>query len=626
MLQISSRDYIIDRQLFEETIGVDGFDMYIDTYKYSILEAEVDARYYTVESLLEEKIRFITYNQYHSVSSSVVATILEEYFNVETLGGIKRTSRGSVSLDITGVFKPLVELCRKQMRHRPIYYTLLLEFCNLYIEYSKMKQFSESLRAKRRFFVETNETDNFGNKLSKISSLYERQSTGRYYTNSDNLQGWNLESVPTFTAPKDYFFVWADFDQIDLRVAANLILFNGHPEVIEQFNRTEDKYEAVARIVAQKIGRPFDVHKFKAIRKSYKTAVLARLYGASKYTLMRDGFTDVQEIDALDEYYNQHEFYQKYVSRFERAIAFNTAVMIEDYFGNIRELPIPQNEKARSRTLEQCLNTPIQSTSNAIVMLWVNELTKTFRMHGFGWDKFRVALLRHDEGLFLVHKDCIPYLWIFELCSSIFIDSWSELTVKPKFGYNYKVVDEKLTEMYNKSVQDNLDILTTPKQIAKSNKDWIPCKSLARATFFAPMSPAMFAYLVLSEDPDWSVDVAVLKEKIDAREPDAVSFAKGLIESYKSQPVNKSVYKKIMTFISDYNKYFNTCIVQLMDSSDKVRLTTKEFIPYLKEHGVGYVHLHNTLLNSYTIQDGIQIKYSTDALYEEITERLSNNG
>lgn len=623
MLRISSAGYTIDRELFEETIGIDGFDMYIDEHKYTLREAEVAAQFYTAESLLAERINFITYGKYTSVNTVSVSTILEDYFNIEAIGLLRRTSRG-ISLDMTKVIQPLREYCKKHMRERPLYYTMVLEFCNLYIDYSKLKQFTEALRAKRKLFTKTDLVDNFGHKLLKISSLYERQSTGRYYTSNDNLQGWNLGAVDTFTAPKDYIFVWADFDQIDLRVAANLVLFNGHPEVIEQFNVTKDKYEAIARIISQKMERPFDEQKFKANRKAYKTAVLARLYGASKYTLMQDGFTDIHEINMLDDYYCQHKYYQEYIGRFKRAIAFNAAVMIEDYFGYIREIPVPQNEKARSRVLEQCLNTPIQSTSNDIVMLWVNELTKRFRASGFGLDKFRVALLRHDEGLFLVHKDCIPYLWIFEECSSIFIDSWSELTVKPKFGYNYKVPDKDLTEQYESIVQDNLDILQTTPEDSIPNKKWIPCKSIARATFFAPMTPPLFAHRVLSMDSDWAVDVQVLKDKIDKREPDAGEFAKRLVNDYKTQAdLSKPITSTILEYIENYNKFYNCCIVELLDTKEKVPLTNKEFIPFLKEHNVGYVYLENTLSDNYVIVEGIQIKYTTNVLYTDIVKELN---
>lgn len=623
MLRISSAGYTIDRELFEETIGIDGFDMYIDEHKYILREAEVAAQFYTAESLLAERINFITYGKYTSVNTVSVSTILEDYFNIEAIGLLRRTSRG-ISLDMTKVIQPLREYCKKHMRERPLYYTMVLEFCNLYIDYSKLKQFTEALRAKRKLFTETDLVDNFGHKLLKISSLYERQSTGRYYTSNDNLQGWNLGAVDTFTAPKDYIFVWADFDQIDLRVAANLVLFNGHPEVIEQFNVTKDKYEAIARIISQKMERPFDEQKFKANRKAYKTAVLARLYGASKYTLMQDGFTDIHEINMLDDYYCQHKYYQEYIGRFKRAIAFNAAVMIEDYFGYIREIPVPQNEKARSRVLEQCLNTPIQSTSNDIVMLWVNELTKRFRASGFGLDKFRVALLRHDEGLFLVHKDCIPYLWIFEECSSIFIDSWSELTVKPKFGYNYKVPDKDLTEQYESIVQDNLDILQTTPEDSIPNKKWIPCKSIARATFFAPMTPPLFAHRVLSMDSDWAVDVQVLKDKIDKREPDVGEFAKRLVNDYKTQAdLSKPITSTILEYIENYNKFYNCCIVELLDTKEKVPLTNKEFIPFLKEHNVGYVYLENTLSDNYVIVEGIQIKYTTNVLYTDIVKELN---
>lgn len=629
MLQIDSRKYTIDRALFEETIGVDGFDMYLDMNKYSLLEAEISARYYTATSILSDYLKFITLGRYKDVSPTTIGILLEEHFNIGAIGFLKKTSRG-ISLDMTKVIQPLREYCKKHMRERPQYYTMVLEFCNLYIDYSKLKQFSETLKAKRKRIIETDMVDNFGNKLSKISSLYERQSTGRYYTSSDNLQGWNLESVNTFTAPKDYFFVWADFDQIDLRVAANLVLFNDHPEVIEQFDKTADKYEAIARIMSQRMDKPFDEHKFKANRKSYKTAVLARLYGASKYTLMQDGFTDMHEMEMLDAYYRQHKYYQKYVKMFERAIAFNTAVMVEDYFGYIREIPIPQtdyakSEHGRNRVLEQCLNTPIQSTSNDIVMLWVNELTKLFRTHGFGLDKFRMALLRHDEGVFLVHKDCIPYLWLFQLCSSIYIDSWSELTVKPKFGYNYKVTDEALAETFENSVQENLSNLITHEKRDIPNKDWYPCKSVASATFYAPMSPARFAYSVLSMDENWAVDAQLLKEKIESNSSDAMQFAKQLINSYREQAqAGNPASSTVLRCIEDYNKYYNICVVELHETREKVKLTTQEFIPYLLKHDVGYVYLNNTMVETYAITDGIQLKYTASFTRDEIVRELNS--
>lgn len=625
MLKINSREYVVDRKLFEDTIGVDGFDMYIDMKKYALLEAEVAARYYTAEVLLEERIRFITYGAYKNVNPQAVSAVLEDYFNIESLGFLQKTSRG-ISLSMEKVIHPLREHCRKYVAKRPIFYSMVIDFCNLYEDYSTLKHFSESLSAKKKLIMPTDEVDNFDNKLYKISSLYTRQSTGRYYTKYDNLQGWNLESVHTFTAPKDYFFVWADFDQIDLRVAANLVLFNGHPEVIEQFNNTPDKYEAIARIMSQKMERSFDEHKFKAIRSAYKTAILARLYGASKYTLMQDGFTDSQEIDMLDSYYKQHEYYQEYVSRFERAIAFNAAVMVEDYFGCVREIPIPQNDKARSRVLEQCLNTPIQSTSNNIVMLWVNELTKAFRSHGFGYDKFRVALCRHDESVFLVHKDCIPCLWLFELCGSIYIDSWSELTAKPEFGYNYGVVDDELTELFNSSVHENREWLMEPKEQIAPNKNWLPCQSVARATFFAPMSPPVFAQTILSFDPNWAVDAQVLKDKIDNRAPDTVAFAKSLITSYKEQAAEgKEHLTSILEYIDNYNKYYSYCIVEVLGSKKKDKVPVKEFLSYLKEHGVGYVYAYNVLTETYAVVDGIQIKYSKD-VYTDIIKELDTYG
>lgn len=624
MLRINSSEYNIDRDLFEETIGADGFDMYIDTVRYNLLLSELSARLYTAECLLCDKIRLITYNTLNYVDRNVIVKILSEYFNIESLGFKAKTQSGKMSTDITKVFIPLRDYARKYINVRPEFYSLIIEFCDLYIDYSKLKTFKESMAKKKSILQPTDIVDNDGRKLSKISSLYIRQSTGRYYTSDDNLQGWNLGAVDTFTAPKDYFFVWADFDQIDLRVAANMVLFQGHPEMVKQFDSTSDKYEAIARIISDKMNKPFDIDRFKANRKAYKQTVLARLYGASKRTMMSSGFTDVMEINMLDEYYNTHEYYQHYVEEFKQAIGFDTAVFIEDYFGYRREIPIPANKSGNKdvsvRVLEQCLNTPIQSTSNDIVMIWVNEITKKFREYGFGLDKLRIALLRHDEGIFLVHRDCIPYLWIFKKYSSIFIDSWSELTINPKFGFNYKIIDEHLEKKYNMCVEKNTHNIISDKdtQISIPNRNWIPCKKTAYAYHFAPLKVSDFAYILLSRDDNWLQETETLRDMINSRDPKATEYARTIVREYKESPDAKSY---ILEYIENFNKYFRYFIVFLPDGTEKKVLTT-EFIPYLVNNGIGYVYVYNTLTVNYSIVDSLQIKYTTDISYESLTRKL----
>lgn len=616
MLFIDSSKYSIDVPAFEKSIGVDGFEMYVDSSAFILLMITVEAQLFTARSLLEEKIAFLTEKRYQSITPNVISIILKDYLYIADSGLMKETSNGKISLDINKVFKKFISWCYNRVSSNPTLYSNAIEFCNLYIDYSQLKSLSESLSSKYKMLVPSDKIDNADKPLSKIYSEYTKRSTGRYYTQHDNLQGWNLESVSTFTAPKDYFFVWSDFDQIDLRVASNLVLFNGHPEVVDEFNRTDDKYEAVVRIISEQMNRVFDKEKFKKNRKSYKTAVLARLYGASRYTLMQDGFTDRGEIDMLDKYYSEHKFYQEYVSRFQKAISFGGMVNIEDYFGFNREIPIENNPYKQAHYLEQCLNTPIQSTSNDIVIIWVNELVKRFREKGFNEDKFKVALIRHDEGVFLLHKDTIPYLWLFEECGVINIDSWTPLTVKPSFGFKYKISNDYLTDLYHKSLEENKANLTLASPIGKpANRNWFPCRGDAIVYSFTPQQPIDFALYVLSLDSEWDSDRLILSEKVKKREKDTYAVAKSIIRDY----METGEKKLIKDYVNLYNKYYEYFVIKESDGGYK-KISRSEFLPYLKDNNIGYVYFNNVIINSYSVVDTIQIRYLTGEGFDTIIQ------
>lgn len=632
MIHIDSSKYQLDVGLYEDIIQKDGFDMHINMFEYMCAMKESEAIYATIDDLLKSLVIYISRGELQSITPDAISLLLSKFFNIEETGLAKRTSKGKISLDMKTVIAPLRDYAVKNLRNNPSYYSLIIEFCDLYKEYKQAKSYMESTRAKAGsgLLRRTELIDNTGNALWAVASHYERQSTGRYYTSDDNLQAWNKKIVDTFTAPKDYFFVWSDFDQIDFRVAANLVLFKGssNDEDRELFNSIDDKYEAMARIIDRKLGRDFDIRRFTANRKAYKTSVLARLYGASKFTMAQSGFTDFQEINALDRYYLEHPYYQQYLKKFELAIAFGYEVDVEDYFGFVRQILLPQNSNVRSRVLEESLNTPIQSTANDIIMLWVNELTKEFQSLGFGLDKFRVNLIRHDEAIFLVHKDCIPYLYLFKKYSKIMIDDWTELTNQPVFGYKYTVENEQLKEAYEASVQANygkLDDHANPN--VTTSRNWIPCKQVARALFFYPEAISLFACQVLSYDRNYESEVYELSEMIEEKgryDKEVVNSSKNLLRSYLDNAEEGQPYDaRVLDLIKNYRKYFNYCVVEFIETGETFRVERRDFINFLKEHDVGYVYLLNSLIqSSFKTIDGIQIRYSNDYVYDTLVEKL----
>lgn len=631
MVHINSSDYKIDIQMYEELIQKDGFDMYIDSFEYICALQEAHAVYMSLSEALRVMITFITNGNLTSVSPQAVGMVLKDNFHIETMNLLKTTSRG-VSLDIKTVFQPLKDYAVKNLKRKPAFYSMIIEFCNLYTEYSHAKSLINSLSSKldNGMIRESNVVDNKGNRLRVISSFYEKQSTGRYYTKNDNLQGWNKKVLDTFSAPKDYFFVWADFDQIDFRVAANLILFKDTAgtakDDLELFNSTDDKYEAMARIIDKKIGRDFDIARFKANRKAYKTSMLARLYGASKRTLMNNGFTDYREVNTLDTYYATHKYYQNYKRSIENAIAFGCEVDVYDYFGYTRRVPVPTNIKQGNRVLEDCLNAPIQSTANDIIMLWVTELAKEFQALGFGMDKFRIALIRHDEAIFLIHKDAIPYLYLFKKYSEIQIDDWTLLTNQPEVGFKYTVVDEELTKKYNESILYNEDKLDDGKSVM-IRKSWSPLKRVAEAYFFYASSISMFAYQALSLDNNTVEDAEEIHQLIMSKgeyDKETINCAKRLLLGYINNANNGGMYEpNVLDLINNYRRYAMYAVVNILDGERDIRVEKKDFIKYCKDNDIGYVYIFNHLFGkNYLIIDDIQLKYSDNCSYQTLVNIL----
>ena len=202
MLFIDSNKYSIDVQAFEKSIGIDGFEMYVDSSSFALLMVTVEAQLYTARSLLEEKIAFLTEKRYQSVTPNIIGIVLRDYLYIAESGLMRETNGGKISLDINKVFKKFISWCHNRLSSNPTLYSNAIEFCNLYIDYSQLKSLSESLSSKYKMLVPSDVMDNNDRPLSKIYSMYVKRSTGRYYTQHDNLQGWNLESVSTFTAPK----------------------------------------------------------------------------------------------------------------------------------------------------------------------------------------------------------------------------------------------------------------------------------------------------------------------------------------------------------------------------------------------------------------------------------------
>lgn len=311
-------------------------------------------------------------------------------------------------------------------------------FLEYYLRYSEIKTKANNMVSNYKKLRPTNYVSNRGNKLYYWPFYYKDSSTNRVYAKKCNMQNIPKIYTSSFTVPKDYFLIWGDFKQIDLRVALNICLADEEDKVFMKYlHEIDDKYESVGRAVNEYLGKPFNKDEFAKDRPKYKEGILATIYGA-KIDTLASSTGDKEFSTALYNYINNNKRYKAYKKTITDAIGIGEPFECRSYFGFVRYIH-PQTD----RILDSSLNSPVQSTSGDIMKFFTNAVCERMWKH-VDKHKFFPYLNRHDENLFMVHKDCIPYLYELYDCLTIQVDDWTPLEVEWDVGYYYGVSDEEL--------------------------------------------------------------------------------------------------------------------------------------------------------------------------------------
>lgn len=457
MLNLSG-DMLPDLELYKDNLSADK-TVYFDQIK-SLHMLKYDKQVLaTLEAGLLDYIRTKSGNRIMTLKRDDIIDFLIKYERVPEGRMLVRDSKGTrISLDRKKVINPLEEAG---------YAPGFMYWYIPYVEYKSATQNFESFinRASRSAHLSAE-----GFPLVECSYFLSIASTGRLYYKDENIQAIPKRYLSAMTVPADYFLVWGDFAQIDLRVAFHLYL-RGNPKYDEIFRKYDDKYEAVARIIHLVLGQEFNPEQFKKDRNSYKVSVLSRLYDASIDTMLRSN-PNVEFVKFLDRFFKEHQYYQKAVRDLKEIIENGVQLEMRDYFGYENTIAIENQDE----NFKEAINFPVQSTSNSIVVHLVNSIVRRFREAGFNEDKFRVYLIRHDEPIFMVHKDCAHYLHILKDYSKVQVDDWDELLVDPYFGFSYGEVDNDLMMLYEQ-VSDIYKGQMTPRKIGEKRK-YKPAKSV----------------------------------------------------------------------------------------------------------------------------------------------------
>lgn len=497
MLNLRYTD-VPDLEKYEQNIGADGSKIYIDEAKYITALNTFTAQLDSSAAACRNLIRLITLHKYYEINADSMYAALIDYaglserdFEVRTPDGTRR------SLDRTKILTPIQNRLEENVHKAQEGIQLALQLIERYLEYTELKSLCNNARAKlKRFSQDT--TEGWGPTLRTIDFHYTQRVTGRYYTKDDNIQGWNLNMVTSIAAPKDYFLVWCDFAQIDLRVAYQLYLKMAGSQDDKIYVQTEDKYEAIFTIMNNALEQTPDYALFQEYRQAYKRAVLSAIYNASENSLGK-AINNRDLAHALKTYIDTNPRYKAFRDTLDRVMQFGIEINIVDYFGFKRNMPIASAShfyESYSAVAQGC-NTPIQATSNSIVVHWINSVVDKFQSLGYNQDKFRPYLIRHDEGVFLVHIDVMKDLWHLQDFCKIAVDDWDILSMEPHMGFYYKEEEPELEQMYHDKCLANKDKFQPRSVTQPRSPDYTPLADVLYIYTFSMSTPVVYAEMML---------------------------------------------------------------------------------------------------------------------------------
>lgn len=479
MLTFSQETDKPDIEKFEKYIRHNGYILYDkqkmeDRYDYQCVERDSLAVYTT--DIMKHRSSF----KYGSLDRETLYRYLtrvehcpEHYFEKRGVNGY--------SLDKTGVLTPLYNNGYAQ------------EFLESYLQYNDKKATCTSIKSLLKIKSDPIAKGHSGEGLHKFDYSVNQQTNLRYnYKNVDIISQIPVEYTDCITVEDGYCLVWGDFAQSDLRIAYNLFLRSD--DNIDIMRETADKYEGIARIIAKTFNEPFDLEKFKNERSLYKLHVLQTLYGTRN---SRDN-TAKDFITKLSRYLETCDKYQEYLRRINRHIDLNLPLVTKSYFGY--EQDVPSWRSTRDGITYFALNSPNQSCTSELVIMTCCAILDKFYAAGYSEDDINLYMVRHDEPIFKVKVDALKDAWFFNDCSTIQVDDWIPLQLDFTVGYNYKVPDEDLMAIMQKSFDEHKQDLTPARPCTVDSSKFFPMQDVTELYFHYSKVYDKTVVAILSKD------------------------------------------------------------------------------------------------------------------------------
>lgn len=434
-------------------LGFIYYDLQVLSHTSNLMKQEVNTLSYLVAQYVKECSGGIL----HSHSKANVEDLLMNYKGVPS-GLLLDKKTGNYSLSKDKLSKVYDRGFAK-------------EFISMYLDYTSTRHKSGLLASAVSNCYDTDAKSTIGHDLYKIYHKINVNGTLRTYYHDYNHQQFPKTAMQALYAPSGYVMVKGDFEQSDLKITYNMTLKD--PKNVDVMYRCPDSYEGIARIVE---GSDFNKERFVEERKIYKQNTLSSSYGGNTASTEQEK----KIIDRVNRYLADLPVYQEFKSRILKRIETGLPLNVTTYFGN--QITINE-EKNPIETLHAALNAPSQTGTSEIVIACGNAIMDKFAEKGITQENGGIYLYlnRHDELVFLIKEEFIPYCYLFQECEDILVDDWMPLRIEFSYSDNYQIPNDDLNRLcksyYREKEEIDVDALIAK---AKTSEYFIPCENTLR--------------------------------------------------------------------------------------------------------------------------------------------------
>ncbi len=261
------------------------------------------------------------------------------------------------------------------------------------------------------------------------SFLLAATTTGRLASSDPNLQNIPIKSEDgkdirkAFIAKKDHLLISADYNQIEMRILADLADVK---ELKKAFKKNEDIHSLTASQIFN-----VDIKKVNQDqRRKAKAINFGIIYGISQYGLAKQiNVSNHEAEEFLNAYFRKFpeiKFYMDRTIKFCRKSGYvNNIFGRRSHFININD----KNYNVRNFQERAAINAPIQGSAAEIMRLAMIRLNK--RLHSEKSLQTKMLLQIHDELIFESHNDDIKRISkiIIEEMSSVAKSDYHSFTI-----------------------------------------------------------------------------------------------------------------------------------------------------------------------------------------------------